>query len=252
MRNFKLVALMAAMGLILACNFPMLSPTTQPSSPTPTSAGVAPLDTPTTLPPTFTAVPSITPTATIVPTPSVPQVSPVTAAVNCRSGPDVSYPAASSVALGQVAQIVGRNDDLSWWYVRDPYNTSSFCWVSAAVVSTAGNLAGLPVIAPPAAVVTKVTANADVASPVVCGGPNVISFSGQVTTNGATKVQVQWEITGDKNNTTPSQTMNFKGAGTKSAPDPGAYTADCGHYTITLHVTSPNDISASKNFSVEP
>ena len=150
MRILKLVALMAAMGLILACNFPMFSPTTQPSSPTPTSAGVAPLDTATTLPPTFTAVPTITPTATIVPTPSVPQVSPVTAAVNCRTGPDVSYPAASSVALGQVAQIVGRNDDSSWWYVRDPYNTGSFCWVFAAVVTTAGNLAGLPVIAPPA------------------------------------------------------------------------------------------------------
>ncbi len=252
MRTIKNVALIASISLIMACNFPMFSPTAQPASPTPTSAAAVPTDTPTGLTPTLTAIPTITPTSTFVPTPSVPQVTPITAAVNCRSGPDVSYPVASSISLGQVAQIVGRNDDSSWWYVRDPHNTSGFCWVSASVVTTAGNLAGIPITAPPAAIVTNVTANADVASPVVCGGPNVVNFSGEVTTNGATKVQIQWEITGDKTNTTSPETFNFKGAGTKGAPDPGAYTADCGHYTITLHVLSPNDISASKNFSIEP
>jgi hypothetical protein len=179
-------------------------------------------------------------------------VSPISAGVNCRSGPDVSYPSVSSVVLGQIAQIAGRNNDSSWWYVRDPNSPGSFCWVSAAVVTTAGNLAGIPVIAPPAGIVTKVTANADVASPVFCGGPNSITFSGQITTNGPAKVEFQWEITGDKTNTTAPQSINFKNAGTKDAPDPGTYTADCGHYTITLHVLNPNDISASKNFKVSP
>ena len=191
-------------------------------------------------------------TRTVVPTPSVPQVTPISAGVNCRSGPDISYLPVSSIALGQAAQIAGRNDDSSWWYVRDPYSPGSFCWVSASVVTTAGNLSGIPIKAPPAAIVTKVTAGADVASPVICGGPNTIMFSGEITTNGPTQVQFEWEITGDKHNTTSLQTIKFKNAGTKDAPDPGAYSADCGHYTITLHVLSPNDISGSKNFKVEP
>jgi len=252
MRTRKIVALFASVGFILACNFPMFAPTTQPPSPTPTSTSSAPLDTPTALPPTFTAVPTNTPTATIVPTPSVPQVTPTSAGVNCRSGPDVSYPPVSSIGVGQVAQIAGRNDDSSWWYVRDPYSPGAFCWVSASVVTTAGNLAGIPIAALPPAIVTNVTANADVASPVICGGPNTIFFSGHITTNGPTKVQFEWEITGDKHNTTPLETINFKSSGTKDAPDPGAYSADCGNYTITLHVLSPNDISASKKFKVEP
>ena len=252
MRVYKIVALFASVSLILACNFPTFAPASQFPSPTPTTAGVNPLDTATSVPATFTAVPTITQTATIVPTPSVPQVTPISAGVNCRSGPDVSYPSSSSIALGGIAQIAGRNDDSSWWYVRDPFSPGSFCWVSAAVVTTAGNLAGIPVIAPPAAIVTNVTANADVASPVMCGGPNVVNFSGSITTNGPAKVSVQWELTGDKSFTTSPETVNFKAAGTKSAPDDGAYTTDCGHFTITLHVLSPNDIKASKDFKVEP
>jgi hypothetical protein len=252
MRILKILVLMASIVLILACNFPTSAPATQPSSPTPTNAGSAPVNTATAALPTFTTVPTIASTATIAPTPSVPQVTPINAGVNCRSGPDVSYTAVSSLGLGQVAQIAGRNNDSSWWYVRDPSSPGSFCWVSASVVTTAGSLVGIPIIAPPAAIVTQVTANASVGTPVFCGGPNAIMFSGQITTNGPAKVQFQWEITGDKQNTTAPQTINFKSAGTKDAPDPGAYSADCGNYTITLHVLSPNDISGSKNFKVKP
>jgi uncharacterized protein YraI len=252
MRTFKIVILLGSVSLLLACNLPMFAPATQSPLPTSASASVIPLNTPITVLPTLTTVPTITPTATIVPTPSVPQVSPISAGVNCRSGPDVSFPSVSSIALGSFAQIAGRNSDSSWWYVRDPYSPGSFCWVSADVVTTAGNLAGIPVMAPTAGIVTKVTASADVASPVFCGGPNVINFSGQITTNGPAKVSVQWELTGDKSFTTSPETVNFKAAGTKSAPDEGAYKTDCGHFTITLHVLSPNDVSASKNFKVEP
>jgi hypothetical protein len=124
--------------------------------------------------------------------------------------------------------------------------------VAASVVTTAGNLAGILVMAPPAAIVTGVTVDADVASPVFCGGPNVIEFSGKITTNGPTKVSFQWELTGDKSFTTSPETMNFKAAGSKDAPDPGAYKTDCGHFTIFLHVLSPNDVSSSKKFKVEP
>jgi hypothetical protein len=252
MRILKFIVLMASIGLILACNFPTSAPATQPSNPTPTNTGSAPLNTATAALPTFTNVPTILPTATIAPTPSVPQVTPNNAGVNCRSGPDVSYTPVSTLGLGQVAQIAGRNNDSSWWYVRDPLSPGSFCWVSASVVTTAGSLVGIPIIAPPAAIVTKVTVDANVGSPVFCGGPNAMSFSGQITTNGPAKVVFRWELTGGKNNTLPPQTINFKSAGTKDAPDPGSTSGDCGNYTITLHVLSPNDISASKSFKIKP
>lgn len=252
MRIIKIVALLTSVTLLLACNFPMFAPVSPSPSQVPTIAGVIPSNTPIPVLPTFTSVPTDTPTATIVPTPTVPQVTPISAGVNCRSGPDVSYPSVSSVVLGQIAQIAGRNNDSSWWYVRDPNSSGSFCWVSASVVTTAGNLTGIPIIAPPAAIVTGVSVSADVASPVFCGGPNVVNFSGQVTTNGPAKVNFQWELTGDKSFTTSPESINFKAAGTKSAPDPGAYTTDCGHFTITLHVLSPNDTSDSQKFKVEP
>jgi hypothetical protein len=150
-----------------------------------------------------------------------------------------------------MAVIAGKNNDSTWWYVHDPNNSSVFCWVAASVSITSGDMSNLPVIPAPAAIVTNVTVSANVSFS-MCGGPNVVQFSGTITTNGATKVKYQWEIRGDKSNTTTPQTISFNGAATKNAPNPGAYTADCGHYSISLHVISPNDISAKQNFKIGP
>jgi hypothetical protein len=88
-------------------------------------------------------------------------------------------------------------------------------------------------------------------STVTCGGPNPVTFSGTIRTNGAVEVKFQWEITGDKTNTTSPETLSFTDAVTRDVPDPGARNVDCGKYKITLHVIGPNDISASKNFKVQ-
>ena len=148
--------------------------------------------------------------------------------------------------------MTGRNADSTWWYVHDPSNPGGSCWIAASVVSLAGPIGGIPVVASPPAIVTKVTVDVSVPSTVTCGGPNPVAFSGTFTTNGTANVKFQWEITGDKTNTTSPETLNFADAGTQDAPDPGAYDVDCGNYKITLHVLSPNDISASKNFKVGP
>ncbi len=242
MKPRSFLYLVSIVLLVLACNLPLSAVTVQNTGSNPSGASSPPP----VVAPTDTTVPA---TAPVVPTPSTPQATPNTTAVNCRSGPDVGYDAKDTINQGQVAQITGRNDDSSWWYVIDPNNTSVFCWVSASVVTTAGNLTGLPVITPPTGIVTNVTVAAK-GSFTMCGGPNVVEFSGAITTNGPAKVQFQWEIRGDKSNTTSPQTLTFKAAGTKSAPDPGAYTADCGHYSITLHVIDPNDTSATKKFSI--
>ena len=250
MRIHRMLALLAAMSLLLACNFPLFAAV---PTPTPEQPGATPTDTPAVLVPTLasftpTAEPSATPTT--VPTPSTPEVTPVSVNVNCRSGPDVAYDAISVLIFGNSTQVAGRNEDSSWWYVHDPSNPGNFCWISADVVTISGPIAGIPLVAPPAPIVSNVTVDVDVPSTVYCGSPNPVTFSGTITTTGAVKVKYQWEITGDKTNTTSPETLNFSVAGTKDVPDPGAYSVDCGNYRITLQILSPNDTAASKKFKV--
>lgn len=234
-------------GFVLACNLPFFA--AAPTE-TPTASSVPATDTALPALPTFTPPPTATPTATVVPTPSVPEVTPISVNVNCRSGPDVGYDAVSALLLGNTTQVVGRLDDSSWWYVKDPGHPGKFCWIAAGVVTIAGPIAGIPVQTPPPPIVTKVTVDVTLPSTVHCGEPNPVDFSGTITTNGPATVQYQWEITGDKTNTTSPESLTFTDAGQQDAADPGAYNVDCGHYKITLHVLNPNDKSASKDFSL--
>ncbi len=247
MRRHRVPVLLLLAATLLACNFPLFAPRPTPTAPAPAQAAT---DTPS-VPAlaSFTPVP-VTATASTVPTPSVPVVTPNTANVNCRQGPDVAYNAVGVLTSGSSTQVTGRSADSSWWYVRDPANQSSFCWILSGVVTISGPTGNIPVVAAPFAIVTGVTADAALPSTVACGGPNPVTFSGSITTNGAATVKYQWEITGDKTNTTEPQTLDFTDASTQDVPNPGAYSVDCGKYTITLHVISPNDISAKKNFKI--
>ena len=201
--------------------------------------------------PAFHLTPTFTPAPTLSPTPSAPQLTPNSPVVNCRTGPNIAYPSLDMINSGQTAVIAGKNENSTWWYVHDPNNLNQFCWVSASVAITSGSLSNLPVIPPLGVIVTNVTVGASVSFS-MCGGPNAVNFSGTITTNGAAKVSFQWEIRGDRTNTTSPQTITFKAAGTMNAPNAGTYTADCGHYSISLHVLSPNDISAKQNFKIGP
>jgi uncharacterized protein YraI len=196
--------------------------------------------------PTFTTVPAATST------PSEPQLTPNTNAVNCRLGPNVVYESLDVINSGQTAVIAGKDEDNTWWYVHDPNNSNLFCWVSASVSTTSGDLSNLPVIPVTAVIVTTVTVNASVNFN-KCGQPNSVNFSGTVTTNGPTKVTFRWEVGGTITNILSSQTITFNAAGTKNAPNPGTLAhLDCGKYSITLHVLNPNDISAKKDFKIGP
>jgi hypothetical protein len=84
-----------------------------------------------------------------------------------------------------------------------------------------------------------------------CGGPNVVSISGQIVTNGAATVIYHWEVGGDRSNVTSDESIVFSAAGTQTV-NPGSYTVDCGHYYIKLVVTSPNSKSVQAYFSMPP
>ncbi len=249
MRKRRLLGLLLLSTLLFACNFP---PLTRSARATETAAAMLPTTTPTTSLPSPTPTTELlgTATPTVVPTPSVPEVTPNAANVNCRSGPDVAYDSVAILVSGTTTEVAGRLADSSWWYVHDPSDSSSFCWISSAVVTLLGPKGNIPVQVPPPAIANKVTVKVTIPSTITCGQPNPVEFSGTISTNGPATVQYQWEITGDKTDTTSPQTLTFSDAGTQDAASPGAYNVDCGKYTITLHVTSPNSIKASKDFKV--
>ncbi len=99
-----------------------------------------------------------------------------------------------------------------------------------------------------------ITASVTVTPPgnVYCMGPNPIEFIGSVTTNGPATVAFHWEIGGDLNSWLAGGTLVFTGAGTQTI-NQGAYKVDCGNYTMSLVIDSPNSLaSAAVPFSVFP
>lgn len=196
-------------------------------------------------------VPVVVVTATpIPPTPSVPMVTPNAVNVNCRSGPDLAYDSVSVLAYGAVTAVAGRTADSTWWYVDDPNNPSNHCWVAASVVTFLGPSTGIPVAALPAPIANQVTIAVAAPPTGTCGVPKPVALSGTISTNGAATVTFQWEITGSQTITTTPQTLAFTGAGTQSVAGPAPVNVDCGSYMVALHVTSPNNLSASKSFTV--
>ena len=93
------------------------------------------------------------------------------------------------------------------------------------------------------------TADAVVAS-TACGGPNSVTFNGSITTNGPATVTYHWEVSGDLQDTTADETLQFAQAGSQKVTA-NAFSADCGEYTLTLRITDPNETSADRSFKIQ-
>lgn len=102
---------------------------------------------------------SVTPTVTIAPTltftPTSSTPSPCTPTVtstvnaNVRSGPGTAYDIVGFLALGQSANIVGRNDAYTWWYIAYPGVAGGHAWIAGSVVTSACVPAVVQVVAAP-------------------------------------------------------------------------------------------------------
>jgi hypothetical protein len=225
----------------LACNWSEVAPPAAPviePSPLPTFA-ISTL-TPT---PTETLLPS--PTAT----PDAPIAWPKDGGVNCRYGPGTEWEAISSLLVNTTAEIKGRTIDTSWWYVSDPINVDGFCWVAYDVVNTAGNLNIISIIEPPAALVTTVTADAKI-NFTACGESNPVTFNGSIKTNGPATVTYHWEVSGDAQEMTPDETLEFTKTETQKFST-NVFSADCGEYNLSLQITTPNEILAEDQFEIQ-
>jgi hypothetical protein len=154
-----------------------------------------------------------------------------------------------ALILGRQAEIIGRTEDSTWWYVRNPSDPSTSCWLSAEFVQTEGNVQSLPVVNSPQVVVTNVVVRVD--PPVInvaCDAPpQVVTINVEITTSGPATVVWHWEssagiVSADK-------TVLFEAGDTKTVQD--YYQVDkISEYIVKAHTTLPNLMTGQAGFKV--
>ena len=126
----------------LTANVGTQQPAATPTSPLPSDTPQPPLpsQTPTSM---FTETPTFTPTS------AIPMIS-ASVATNCRLGPSTLYaPPVGVLDVGVRAEVHGRNETSTWWYISNPGRPGQFCWVWGETTRIEGSTAGLPIITPP-------------------------------------------------------------------------------------------------------
>jgi hypothetical protein len=238
--------------ILTSCNLTVQEPTATPSTPPSTPIPASPttdVSTPTTLPPIETLLAADTSTPVPTATPRIILAAPRDQPVNCRFGPEVSYAIVGALIVGRQAEVIGKSIDAAWWYVRNPSDPSTNCWLSAEFVVVAGNVDSLPVVSPPEIGVTNIRVVVDPASRnVACSAfPQTVGVIGQITVNGPTIVTWKWEASDGY--VSREETLLFESDGTKevltiltlwNATD----------YWVNLHTLIPNDRSGGANFKI--
>ncbi len=128
-----------------------------------------------------------TPGPTSSPTPCTPIVTATTTA-NVRSGPDTAYGVVGSLANGATANIAGRNDANTWWYIE---LSGGHAWVSGSVVTASCLPATLQIVAAPPLPTATVT-------PEPTGAPDLVATGIQYWPSPAKKgkpVSIQVRVT---------------------------------------------------------
>jgi hypothetical protein len=250
MRNqFWTAVIVLNLGLS-SCNLPTSQPTEAPASipatglDTPTSSLSA--STPvTTETPVSIELPTITPTST----PSVFLASAKDQPVNCRFGPATSYAIVGFLILGRQAEIIGRNEDSSWWYVRNPSDPSTSCWLSAEFIETVGDVQSLPVVNSPLIMVTNVQVLID--PPVMniaCNAfPQVVTITARITASGPTTVVWHWQSS--TGIVSPDKNILFVVGDVKTVQD--TYQVNgVNDYIVQVQTTLPNIMTGQASFKV--
>ena len=122
--------------------FSVITPLRIENTLSPFEATPTPAIPPTPIPPPATAVP------TVDPTPRVTINPPGSATGNVRQGDSTFYNIITSVPAGTVARILGISNRGSGWY-QIQLDNGQIGWVAPSIVTTSGDLTGLPRIQPP-------------------------------------------------------------------------------------------------------
>jgi hypothetical protein len=246
-RQIWIATVIFVLGLT-ACNLPTDQPT---ETPLPSPTLVIPItsaSTPT-LVPIDTLLAINTPTIAPTPTSSLLLASPKDQPVNCRFGPGTQYGIAGALNPGRQAEMIGKNEDSSWWYVKNPSDPSTLCWLAASVTDTVGNVESLPVVEPPEISVTSVNVSIDPPGMnVACDAfPQSVIISAFITTNGPSIVIWRWESSTGR--TSPEKNLLFEEGGTKMVQD--YYQVDgVSDYSIHVRTIVPNVMIGQANFNV--
>ncbi|MEW6086201.1 MAG: SH3 domain-containing protein [Chloroflexota bacterium] len=233
MRNRRWINAAVFFLILSACNFPVRpSSTPTASAPSPTQTRVAPRP----------------PTVTFTVTPFFLVAFPKDQPVNCRSGPGTAFTVIGELKPGRQAEIIGKNIDVTWWYVKNPSDPSTFCWLAADFVFTDGNVEALPVVNPPGVVVTDVTVSIE--PPVInvaCDAfPQLVTINIQISASGPAIVSWRWEEvgTGDRSE---EQSLLFEEGGTRTVQDLYQI-ASARDFTMVVRTLQPNEVTGRTTF----
>lgn len=72
----------------------------------------------------------------------------VSADTNCRVGPSSTQRIVGFLAPGQVAAVLGRNAEASWWLIETPGSPGQTCWLWGQYAILQGDSAAVPVVEP--------------------------------------------------------------------------------------------------------
>lgn len=214
--------------LLISCTAATSAPTSIPSTETPQSTS-----TPTLIPSTATPV-----QLSLLVTDEL---------VNCRYGPGTIYALVNELREGQSARVVGRSENSTWWYIRDPGNPNGVCWVSASVTQIEGDAKRLPVVSPSAVSITKINLRIEPERiNVACNQfPQIIFFESEITANGP--ALVTWRLESSTGYVSTENILIFEESGMQFAN--GYYQVPvAGDYWIKIHILKPNDVVEQLNF----
>ncbi len=250
MRDHLRIAVVLIALITVSCN---LAASQNQTTATPQPAGQPTLDTPTSSLPTLTPAPTETsvsfelPTITATSPPSKPLAIAIDQPVNCRFGPATSYAVIGALNPGKRAEVIGKNTDLTWWYVRNPSDPSTNCWLSAGYTSVEGDTVSLPVVGPPDILVTGINVSIDPPSlNVACNAfPQSVIITAQITTSGPSSVTWHWEAsTGERS---PEKKLLFEAGTTKVVQD-YYQVKNANDYSIQVRTSAPNALVGQANF----
>lgn len=251
MKRRHLIFFLLVLVVISSCNLPASAPpeaeTALPLSQPTIDIPVTGVNTPTPVPVETLVETILFPTTTATSTPSVALASPRDQPVNCRFGPDVSYAVVGALIAGRQAEVIGKNMDISWIYVRNPSDPSTSCWLFADLVNVDGNLEMLPVVGPPEIMVTDIKVRIDPPSMnVACNDfPQSVIISADITTNGPLVVTWYWESSTGQ--VSDQKQVLFEEGETKTVQD-YYLVPRAGEYSIFVRSAPPNSQAGEAAF----
>jgi hypothetical protein len=96
---------------------------------------------------TSTETPTLTPTVTLTPTPEGAFIS-VSTETKCRLGPGKVYDQVGGLVADKTVEVFGRDPSGQYYYIRNPNDPTTFCWVWAYYATPVGSFAAVPVFTP--------------------------------------------------------------------------------------------------------